>query len=125
MYKYQEETIDNIDDAIEKIEKMTEEHYRIHIGFRHTHDFEDENIPIFVEINGQHRFTQQTRNDECFDHYSNCPIYSLNRIQINKEIFLDLNKLLDKIIKDNKQREKFYSKLNEELKSFNKALMVI
>ena len=59
MYKYQEETIDNIDDAIEKIEKMTEEHYRIHIGFRHTHDFEDENIPIFVEINGQHRFTQQ------------------------------------------------------------------
>lgn len=32
MYAYQEEIIENIDDAIYKIEEMTEEHYRIHMG---------------------------------------------------------------------------------------------
>lgn len=32
MYAYQEKVIENIDDAIYKIEEMTEEHYRIHMG---------------------------------------------------------------------------------------------
>lgn len=30
MYAYQEEIINNIDDAIYKIEEMTEKHYRLH-----------------------------------------------------------------------------------------------
>ena len=123
MYKYQEEIIENIETAISKMEEMTEEHYRLHIGFRHTNEFDEEDIPIFVEINGKHYFTQQSNIDACYANcYSKCDIYNHNRIELNQEIFLDLNKLLDKIIDDNKKREKFYNKLNQELKSFNKIL---
>ena len=45
------------------IEQMTEEHYRVHIGYRND-ELNEQNIPIFVEINGDFRFTQQTQNDE-------------------------------------------------------------
>lgn len=122
MYKYQEEVITEIDDAIDKIENMTEEHYRIHIGFRHTHEFENENIPIYVEVNGISRFTQRTLMDDAYDSYSRCEIYNHNRVELFNDIFLDINKLIDRVIKDNKQREAFYENLNIELKGLNKAL---
>lgn len=125
MYKYQEEVIENIDDAVYKMEEMTEEHYRVQIGFRHTNRFDEENIPIFVEINGNFRFTQQTNIDATYDGYSKCEIYNFNRIELYNDIFLDLNKLLDKIIKDNKKRKQFYEKLNTELKAFNKILATL
>lgn len=88
MYAYQEEVINNIDDAIYKIEEMTEEHYRM--GYRHTNEFENENIPIFVEVNGQFRFTQQTTMDETYDCYSKCELWNFNRIEINDDIFLNI-----------------------------------
>lgn len=126
MYKYQEEVIDNIDDAIDIMEQMTEEHYRIQIGFRHTNRIDEENIPIFVEVNGDSRFTQQKLLDACYDNYfSRCDLYNYNRIELFKDVFLDLNKLLDKIIKDNKQRRQFYEQLNVELKAFNKSLATL
>lgn len=122
MYAYQEEIINNIDDAIYKIEEMTEEHYRIHIGYRHTNEFENENIPIFVEVNGQFRFTQQTTMDETYDCYSNCELWNFNRIEINDDIFLDINKLIDKVLKDNKKRKNFYETLNKKLEVLNESL---
>lgn len=122
MYAYQEKVIENIDDAIYKIEEMTEEHYRIHMGYRHTNEFENENIPIFVEVNGQFRFTQQTTMDETYDCYSNCELWNFNRIEINDDIFLDINKLIDKVLKDNKKRENFYETLNKKLEILNESL---
>lgn len=122
MYAYQEEIINNIDDAIYKIEDMTEEHYRIHMGYRHTNEFENENIPIFVEVNGNFRFTQQTTMDETYDCYSNCELWNFNRIEINDDIFLDINKLIDKVLKDNKKRENFYETLNKKLEILNESL---
>lgn len=122
MYVYQEEVINNIDDAIYKIEEMTEEHYRIHMGYRHTNEFENENIPLFVEVNGQFRFTQQTTMDETYNCYSKCELYNYNRIEINKDIFLDINKLIDKILKENAKREEFYEKLSANLEALNKTL---
>lgn len=122
MYAYQEEIINNIDDAIYKIEDMTEEHYRIHMGYRHTNEFENENIPIFVEVNGQFRFTQQTTMDETYDCYSNCELWNFNRIEINDDIFLDINKLIDKVLKDNKKRKNFYETLNKKLEVLNESL---
>lgn len=122
MYAYQEEIINNIDDAIYKIEEMTEEHYRIHMGYRHTNEFENENIPIFVEVNGQFRFTQQTTMDETYDCYSNCELWNFNRIEINDDIFLDINKLIDKVLKDNKKRKNFYETLNKKLEVLNESL---
>lgn len=125
MYKYQEEVIENIDDAIDKIEDMTEEHYRVHIGYRETNDFDEESIPIFVEVNGNFRFTQQTNMDCSYDNYSKCELYNYNRIKLFEDIFLELNKLLDKVIQDNKKREQFYEKLNIELMAFNKSLATL
>lgn len=122
MYKYQEEIIDNIDDAVYKIEQMTEEHYSIHIGYRHTNDFEQENIPIFVEVNGDIRFTQQTIEDEMYDCKSRCEIGNYNRIEIFEDIFLDLNKLIDKVLKENKKREEYYEKLGAKLEAINETL---
>lgn len=122
MYKYQEEIIEQLEDAIEKLETMTEEHYRLHIGFRHTNNFDEENIPIYVEINGSSIFTQQTNQDQYYDFYSRCDIYNYNRIELFQDIFLNINNLIDKIIKDNKKREKFYNKLNIELQALNKSL---
>ena len=122
MYKYQEEIIEQLEDAIEKLETMTEEHYRLHNRIRHTNNFDEENIPIYVEINGSSIFTQQTNQDQCYDFYSRCDIYNYNRIELFQDIFLNINNLIDKIIKDNKEREKFYNKLNIELQALNKSL---
>lgn len=99
MYQYQEEVIDNIDSAIDTMEQMTEEHYRVHIGYRND-GLDEQGIPIFVEINGDFRFTQQTQNDEYYEHYSKCELYNHNRIKLFEDIFLELNKLIDTIIKD-------------------------
>lgn len=122
MYKYQEKVIDGIDDAVYKIEQMTEEHYELQIGWRHTTDFEKENIPIFVEINGNSRFTQETAADEFYDCKSRCEIGNYNRIEIFEDVFLDLNKIIDKVLKENKKREEFYEKLSANLEALNKTL---
>lgn len=89
---------------------------------RHTNEFENENIPIFVEVNGQFRFTQQTTMDETYDCYCNCELWNFNRIEINDDIFLDINKLIDKVLKDNKKRENFYETLNKKLEVLNESL---
>lgn len=125
VYKYQQIVIEEISDAIDTIEEMTEEHYRMQIGYRHTNEFDQENIPIFLEINGESQFTQQTNLDSQFDYYSRCPILNYNRIELFNDIFLDLNKLIDKIITDNKKREKFYNTLNNQLQALNESLKVV
>lgn len=122
MYKYQEKVIEELEDAVDKLENMTEELYRIHIGYRHTNDFDEENIPIFIEINGNFTFSQQTNMDSCLEIYSRCDIYNYNRIELFPDIFLDVNNLIDKIIKDNKKREEFYNKLNIKLQALNESL---
>ena len=124
MYKYQEEVIDNIDSAIDTMEQMTEAHYRVHIGYRND-KLNEQNIPIFVEINGNFRFTQQTQKDEYYEHYSKCELYNHNRIELFEDIFLEFNKLIDKIIKDNEQRKQFYEQLNAELNALNKSLATL
>ena len=119
MYAYQEKVIDGIDDAVYKIEQITEEHYRLHMGCRHTNEYGNASIPIFVEVNGNFRFTQQTAMDEEHDYNSKCELYNYNRIEINEDIFLDINKLINKILKENAKREEFYNSLNEKLNRLN------
>jgi hypothetical protein len=122
MYKYQEKTVSELRTAINKLEEMTEEHYRMHIGFRHTNEVENENIPIFLEVNGDSYFTQQNNLDECYGFYSKCILENYDRIEISNQVFLDLNKLIDKIIEDNNTRKNFHEKLNRELEALNKSL---
>lgn len=122
VYKYQEETIDEIDKACYSIEQMTEEKYRVHIGWRHTNEIDEENIPIYLEINTPNRFVQQTNLDNSYGWYSRCELGNYNRVELNGDIFIELNKLIDKVISDNKKRERFYEKLNGELKALNKSL---
>lgn len=53
-------------------------------------------------------------------------ILDYNKNQIKKmtydDIFLDINKLIDKVLKDNKKRENFYKTLNKKLEILNESL---
>ena len=59
--------------------------------------------------------------DEAHDCYSKCELYNYNRIEINEDIFLDINKLINKILKENAKREEFYNSLNEKLNRLNES----
>lgn len=122
MYKYQEETFHQISQAIDKLEEMTEEHYRVQIGFRHTNNIDEANIPIFMEINNDYKFSQQRLLDIQMDCYTKCDIYSKDRIELFDDIFLKIVQIIDTIIQDNKKREKFYKKLELQLKALNTTL---
>ena len=43
-------------------------------------------------------------------------------IRFDDDIFLKINNVIDKILDDNKEREEFHEKLNQELKALNKSL---
>ena len=124
-YKYQLETIEELKKAINKIEDLTEEHHRIEIAtVIDNNSFEQNNETIFAEINGLSYFTKQSDLDYmmCKDIYRKCEPQYYSRIHFKKNIFLELNNLIDKIIKDNKKRENFHKILNYELKALNETL---
>ncbi|MBR3208694.1 MAG: hypothetical protein IKF82_00340 [Bacilli bacterium] len=129
VYKYQKETIDEIKKIVDKLETMTNEHYRVKIGttIENISEFyngiENEIVPIFMEVNGEYYFTKQNEKERFFGEiYSKCEIEYLDILHLKKDIFLQMNKLLDTIITDNKEREQFHENLNYELKALNKAL---
>lgn len=121
MYKYQEETIKQLKNAIDNIEEKTEEYYRVKIGTVIDNDtFEAHHLTIFAEINGQSYFTEVDANYN--DIHRSCHLESYNRIHFDKDIFLKLNQLIDQIFKENKERKEFHERLNLELKGLNKIL---
>ena len=101
---------------------MTEEHYRLKIGYIHTNNIDEANIPIFIEINGDYKFSKQNLMDMQYNHHSKCDIYSKDRIELFDDIFLKIVQIIDTIIQDNKKRKKFYQKLELQLKALNTTL---
>lgn len=49
-------------------------------------------------------------------------IGNYNRIELFEDIFLDLNKIIDKVLKENAKRKEFYEKLGANLEALNKTL---
>ena len=126
MYQYQEQTIEEIEKAVTKVEQKTEEHYRLHIATIYDIDsLEPDNEYIYVEINGESRFTIQSDIDYNMSdgtYYRGCQPKNYNRVHFEKDIFLEINNLFDKVINDEKECKKFHERLNLELKALNKIL---
>lgn len=123
MYTYQEKTIDLIEKSVEKIETLTEENYSIKIGsYTSTRFVEEEVVPIFVEINGKYRFSEETDNDRVFGIHSKCYIFEEDNVKIDDDVFLKLNDLIDKVIEDNTEREAYYERLNNMLEAMVESL---
>ena len=124
VYKYQKETINELKKVVGNLNEKTNEHYRVQIGTTlEDNGFEIEIVPIFLEINGKSNFTKQNEEERFYGNiYRECNLENLKKIYFIKNVFLKLNTLLDKIIKDNKKREEFHEKLNIELKALNNTL---
>ena len=123
VYKYQEKTIKELIEIINKLEEKTDEHYRREIGITYEDNgFEIEIVPIFLEVNGTYYFTKQNSKEYFHEVYRKCDIEYLDRVKFKKDLFLQLNNLLDDIIKDNKERKEFHDILNRELEILNKSL---
>lgn len=123
MYNYQEEVVNLIEKSVEKIERMTEENYSVKIGsYTSTRFVEEEVVPIFVEINGKYRFSEETDNDRILGIHSKCYILEENNVKIDDDVFLKLNDLIDKVIEDNTEREAYYERLNHRLQAMVESL---
>lgn len=117
MYKYQEELTEQIVESLSQIEDMTEEHYVIHIGNLKDSEWERMGYPtdIYAETNAEDYFAID-------DVYFSKSQLTYKTVKFDEDIFLKFNKLIDKVIKDNKERKEFTEKLTEEMRALNKAL---
>lgn len=124
VYKYQKETINEIKKCIDNLEKLTEKEYFLKIGdLRDGYNYfgETEWKPIRIILNRGKYFHEYDAEDYVIQ-YSYDDFDDDNCVVFDKDIFLKLNKLIDKILKDNKKREAFHEKLNKELEALNKSL---
>lgn len=117
MYKYQEELLNEILKSLKMIEDMTDERYAVYLGEEQDPEAERMGYPtsIYAEINGREYFSM------CDVWYTSSELTHKN-VKFSKDIFLRFNKLIDQVLKDNKEREAFTEKLLNEMKAFNKAL---
>lgn len=124
MYKYQEETLEYLEESKERLEKLTNSKMSLKIG----------------TIRGEYLNRSGTRyNEETRDLYfcinnSNGAFvtvgsmgysYEINDddfVKLDSNIFIKLNEFIDKIYKNKKEREEFHEKLNRELEALNKSL---
>lgn len=136
LYKYQIETLKELNYIVNKLQTKTKENYLIKIG-EYNHHFHNGNCwqtdigDLYLNIN---EFTWKYRtfsrnfilDFDLIGGYDSANIDDLFRwdikIKLDKDIFLKINKTIDKIIKDNKKREEFHEKLNMELQALNKPL---
>ena len=124
MFKYQEEIFNELEQAVFNIQDLTDEQYHIRIGY----GVEDELVnqlgrcEIYVHINDYNGIFNCGYNLDGFDDYAEPKYFRADRVYLYDDVFKRLNKLIDKIIKDNKKRDEFHENLLNELKAFNKSL---
>lgn len=135
IYKYQKETLAEIKDASKKIERKTNEQYKICIGladitkieygsFRNTEHHFDGKLYLLINHSARFKVVESTIcGIESGITFSDIDCF--NWVKINKDIFLQLNQLIDQVSKNNFEREQFYNELNKQLKAYNKALEMI
>lgn len=126
MYKYQEETLEYLTETRTRLEKLTDSKMTLKIGLvrdeylnsRGTEYYEDTR-DLYLCLNYGETF--MTVGDYHTD-------YGVSRdavVRLNNNLFLKLNNFIDKIYKNKKEREEFHDRLNLELQSLNKSLVVV
>lgn len=124
MYKYQEETLAYLEETKERLEKLTESKMSLKIGIirgeylnKTGTKYIEETRDLYFCINDINGTFQTVGiigrsyeiNDDDF-------------IKLDSNLFIKLNKFIDKIYKNKKEREEFYERLNRELEALNKSL---
>lgn len=124
MYKYQEETLAYLEETKERLEKLTESKMSLKIGIirgeylnKTGTKYIEETRDLYFCINDNNGVFQTVGiigrsyeiNDDDF-------------IKLDNNLFIKLNKFIDKIYKNKKEREEFYERLNRELGALNKSL---
>lgn len=124
MYKYQEETLVHLEESKEKLEKLTDSKMSLKIGiirgeYLNTSGtrYCEETRDLYFCINDSNGVFQTVGDIGCS--------YGINDddfVRLDSDIFIKLNKFIDKIYKNKKEREEFHERLNRELEALNKSL---
>lgn len=129
LYRYQLKTLQELDKIPEKLETRTNEKYLILISDDVKYTYFNMNnyitVPgsLYLAVNAESNFI--LIDDLCGTEELFNLTQILNndiKIKFNKNVFLNVNKTIDRIIKDNAAREAFHEKLNYELQALNKSL---
>ena len=124
MYKYQIETLNELEKTFQILEKKTEDKISFRIGF-----FRDDIINLdgtrYIERTGQLyiRLNYEDRYKFVHDYettFSSVPNDAY--LSIRENIFLKLNKFIEKIFNSEKEKREFCLRLKQELEALNKAL---
>lgn len=124
MYKYQLETLEELEKTFEILESKTEDKISFRIGF-----FRDDIINLsgtrYVERTGQLFICLNHEDRYKFIHDYETTYISVPDdayLSIRKNIFLELNKFIEKIFNSEKEKKEFCLRLKQELEALNKAL---
>lgn len=130
MYKYQKKTIEYLKETRERLEQLTKDKMKLKIGeiegeFLNTNGtkyYKDKRILYFC-INHKDGYQDTTFKSIGENNYkSNYGINENDYLNLDKNLFIKLNKFIDKIYKNKHEREIFHERLNNELQALNKSL---
>ena len=127
LYNYQIENLQELDGIPEKLENKTKEQYLIKIGSYEFKYFNNNWITekgiIYLAINHETNFITR---DDLVENVENWNLYQIKseniKIKFDKDIYLKINKTINKILKDNAAREAYHNKLNNQLQAINNSL---
>ena len=124
MYKYQEETLEHLEESKERLEKLTNSKMSLKIGIIRGEylnasgtRYYEETRDLYFCINDSNGVFQTVGDLGC-----SYEIDDDDFIKLDSNIFIKLNEFIDKIYKNKKEREEFHEKLNRELEALNKSL---
>ena len=124
MYKYQEETLAHLEESKERLEKLTNSKMSLRIGIIRGEylnasgtRYYEETRDLYFCINDSNGVFQTVGDIGC-----SYEIDDDDFVKLDSNIFIKLNKFIDKIYKDKKEREEFHERLNRELEALNKSL---
>lgn len=128
VYKYQQETLEHLEETRERLELLTEERMRLKIGIVRDDylnckgtGYYEETRDLYFCINHQDGYVDTTfKSVGEFD--SSYGISDEAYVKFEEDLFFKLNEFIDKIYKNKKEREEFHERLNQELKALNKSL---
>ena len=127
MYKYQIETLEHLKETRERLEKLTDSKMTLKIG-----TVRDD----YLNSRGTGYYTETRDLYLCLNYDNETFLtvgdvdkeYGVSKdtfVRLDSNLFLKLNKFIDKIYKNKRKREHFHERLNFELQSLNKSLIEV
>lgn len=125
MYKYQLETLEELEKTFKILESKTEDRMSFRIGFFRNDvlsldgtKYIERTGELFICLNQEDRY--KFIHDYDGTTYSSIPDDAY--LSIRKNIFLELNEFIEKIFTSEKEKREFCLRLKQELEALNKAL---